>query len=304
MRVRGSGVGGLIATLALWLLTAAAWASPAPQSEAELANQTAAEEDARHLLEELRLPPGAAASAVEPSAAPPALNQPATRELRGEINLTGWWTVPGEPDAILDWIKANPPQESTLTGGGSSVTLGDSANTIKYAEFVWPPVPGVLSHRALFATVGGGMPGTTFLRANAQVTWFLPRPASEQVPASAHVLEVIERRHLGDRTVSILSGRAVQRIIAVINGLPISQPGGRFTATGATRGCPKRRNVHQMELTFRGRRNGPALAEAHQEFPSEYCHPMYLKIGGQNQPPLEGSGVVIRALRRIFATRT
>jgi hypothetical protein len=305
MRVPRSA-GGLIAVvLMLGAGTAVASAAPEPPSEAELANQAAAEADAPHLLEQLRVPPGANPSPTEPPGASPLLDKAPWPESSKLVNLTSWWTVPGEPEAVLDWIKANPPQESILTGGGSTVTLGNGADGIKYAAFAWPPVPSVLSYRSLLATVGAGAAGTTILRADAMVAWFVPRPTSERVPASAHVLEVAEKRHRGDRSITILKSRAVRRIITLVNELPISQPAARFTSRGPIRGCPRRRGSHRMQLTFRRRRNGPPLAEASQEFPPGYCHPMYLKIRGYNrpEPPLEDSYTVIRALRPLLAAR-
>lgn len=291
----GSAAGGLIAIMAtLWVLTAAASASPMPPSEAELANQAAAEEDARRLLEQLRVPPGASPSPTEPAGASPVLDKATGLEWSKLIDVTSWWTVPGEPDEALDWIETNPPQESTWTGGGS-------VNSAKYAAFDWPPVPGLLRLRSLLATVGAGPLETTILRADARIVWFVPRPASERIPTSARVLEVVERHHRNDRTVTIVGGRAVSKIVTLINVLPIAQPDGPVTSTGPTLGCARVRSWHQMQLTFRARQGGPVLAEAHQELPVEYCHPMNLKIHGRPQPPLESSYAVVRVLRPMLA---
>lgn len=283
--------------------TVVASASVTSPGEAELANRSAAEEDARHLLEQLRVPPGASPSPTEPTGASPLLDRapgPAWSKL---IDLTSWWTVSGSPDEVLAWIEANPPQESAPTGGGGAVKLGDSASRMEYAAFDWPSIPDVLRLRSLLATVSAGPSGTTVLRADARVVWFLPRPASERIPASAHVVEVIEQRHRGDQTIATVSGPPVRRITALANGLPVSQPDGRITSSGPRLVCARVRSSHQMRLIFRAREGGPALAEAHQELPAEYCHPMNLRIDGENQPPLEGSYAVIRALRSALAVK-
>ncbi len=287
----------------LWVSAVVASASLIPPSEAELANRSAAEEDAHHLLEQLRVPPGASPSSTEPAGTSSVLDKSPGLEWSRLIDLTSWWTVPGEPDEALNWIEANPPQESALTGGGGIATFGESSNKAKYAEFVWPSIPGVLRLRSLLATVAAGPPGSTILRVDARVVWFVPRPASERVPASARVLEVVEHHHRGDQTVTTISGPAVRKIVMLINGLPIFQPNGRITSVGHVVGCARVRSSHQMQLTFRARKGRPVLAEAHQELPPEYCHPMNLKIRARNQPPLEGSYVVIRALRRMLAPR-
>jgi hypothetical protein len=296
VRASRSAAGGLIATLAILCVTAtAAGASPIPLSEAELANRTAAEEDARHLLEGLRVPPGATFSPTEPVGASPLLGKPPTRELTKQIELTSWWTVPGEPRETLAWIKANPPEGSALTGGGEIVTI--EGDRVEYAQFLWPPVPSVLRRRSLLATVGSGPSGTTILRVDVQVVWFVPRPASERIPRSARLLEVVENRHRRDPKLTVIRGRTAREIVAIINGLPISQPDGRLTSDGARIGCPRVRGFKRMRLIFRARPKGRALAVAHQPLPAGYCHPMALSIRGKNQPPLEGSYAVVRALR-------
>ena len=279
----------------LCVTTTAAGASPIPPSEAELANRAAAEEDARHLLEGLWVPPNATYSPTEPIGASPLLGKPPERELTKQVELTSWWTVPGEPRETLAWIKANPPEESAPTGGGDIVTI--EGDRVEYARFLWPPVPNVLRRRSLLATVGTGPTGTTILRVDAQVVWFVPRPASERIPRSARFLEVVENRSRGNQKLTVFRGQAVRRIVALINGLPISQPDGRFTPDGAQIGCPRVRSSHRMQLTFRARSNGRALAVAHQSLPAGYCHQMGLSIRGKNQPPLEGSYAVVKALR-------
>lgn len=286
----------------LCVIATAAGAAPIPPSEAELANRAAAEEDARHLLEGLRVPPGATFSPTEPVGASPLLDKPPTRELTKQIELTSWWTVPGEPGETLAWIKANPPEESALTGGGGIVTL--EGDRVEYAQFLWPLVPSVLRRRSLLATVGSGSSGTTTLRVDAQVVWFVPRPASERIPRSARFLEVVETRRRRDRKLAVVRGRAVRRIVVLINSLPISQPDGRLTPDGAQIGCPRVRGFKRMRLIFRTRPRGRVLAVAHQPLPAGYCHPMALSIRGKNQPTLEGSYAVVRALRPRLTSRT
>jgi hypothetical protein len=291
--------GGVVATVAVAMLSASmspAATLPWPHSAAGFANLAAAREDARHLLEALRVPPGATPSHKAPTGTPPILLRgngpvPPTTE-----RAKAWWVVPGEPKAAIDWMLANPPL------GTSGYTLGsaaefDSAGRADLVSFTWPAVPNILTDRALYAAVVPGPGGSSILRADALITWFLPRPPEEQIPDSVRILEVADERvPTGTTRLAISRTRAVQRIAALIDGLPAS-------AAGKVN-CLRNRPNHYLRLTFRARRGGPALAEAIQTLPAlGDCQPLTLRIDGTAQMPLGKGQAVYKALKPMLAAQ-
>lgn len=299
----------LLAAVVVLGLAAAALSgkTPAPTSAsaypgeraAEAPNRLAAETDADNLLARLVLPAGSSHSATQPQGSSPHLSQPSqvpgTPKL---IDRPGWWAVPGSPQAVLDAVEQHPPAGSQVSEESSEIRRGVELS--RSIELSWPPVAGVLASRTLLLTAVAEPGGTTGLRADAQVVWIVPRPASERIPARARVLEVDysgggkRARHL-----TVLSHRAVRRVADLIDGLPIVQPSYPHS-------CPAMpAEPRTVTLTFRAALAGRVLAEAvTAEPPGDGCGPMSLEVYGKRRPALDGAWVVLRALRRLRAAQT
>jgi hypothetical protein len=301
--IKAWSVRGPVATAAVLALIAAALSGPTPapafsvypgEGAAEAPNRVAAETDAGNLLARLVLPAGSSYSATQPEGSSPHLSQPS--QVPGTPKLfdrPAWWSVPGSPQAVLESIKQQPPEGSHLFGESSDIQLGvgEVSHSI---EFSWPPVAGVLASRALLLTAVAEPGGTTGLRADAQVVWVVPRPVSERIPARARVLEVdYSKGGKPPREFTVLNRRAVRRIAALIDGLPIVQPIDPHS-------CPAMQaNPRTVTITFRAAPTGRALAEATQVEPPGSCAAMSLEIYGTRRPALTGARAVLRALSEL-----
>jgi hypothetical protein len=299
MGIRSLRLGILVATATAVAVFGgvAVGASSRPASPpTEATNRAAAQEDASDLLGMLELPPGSTYSSVEPAGTNPGLYEFVPRtppEPRTLVDRGGWWIVPGEPNAVLESIEAPPPSGSRLDLHGFRRANAKSPAEVRYAEFKWPPVPGVLGGRELFIVASKQADGTTVLRIDAIVAWIIPHPASEQIPPAAHALDV-EVRRLGSvlKSVTVTNPRAVRKIASLINGLPVRQPDPVLCDFGS--------DGTRYILTFRASPTGPPLAEAAQALPViRGCTFMRLSIGGHRQMPLERAGAVLRKLKSL-----
>jgi hypothetical protein len=265
-------------------------------SRAEAANKAAAETDAGNLLGLLQVPPGATYFSSDPPETNPVLGEPlGSIRARTVVGRVGWWTVPGEETEILHWVEAHPPSGSRLTSVGSFLTSAPGATDAQTAEFTWPPVTGVLRARSLEVAAVNRPGGSTELRAAVKVEWTVPRPPSERIPSAVRVLdvEVTGADERGRRSFTITKQRAVRKISALINDLPVTQP--RRLA------CPRSKiKPPTVRLSFRATRHAPPLAEAVQSRPPGLCRPMALTLRGRQQSPLENGGMVLRGLAAIL----
>jgi hypothetical protein len=295
MRRLGAGA-VVVAMMMLCACASPAVGLPWPHSEAGLANLAAAREDARLLLNALPVPPGATPSLKAPPGTPPILSKGPGRPLPTTAHAWSWWTVPGEPGAAIEWMIANPPAGVASLSSGTAVEFG-SEEQARIGEFTWPEVPNVLTHRMLYAAAVPGSSGSSILRADALVSWFLPRPAEEQIPDSVRVLEVADERIPSGTTRLLISrSRTVRRIAALIDGLPAS------AAEKAK--CLRNRPNHYLRLTFRARPGGPALAEASETLPAlGDCRPLALRLDGKPQMPLAEGQAIYKALATMLAAQ-
>jgi hypothetical protein len=204
---------------------------------------------------------------------------------------TSWWTAPGEPKALSEWMLKHPPAGIGSLGGGMAVTFG-SDETASVAHFAWPQVPKVLTSRALYAAAAPGPAGTSIIRADALVSWFVPRPPQERVPSSARFLEIVERRSSQGRSVEISKPSVARRIASLINGFEVVQPKGGP--------CPKRAPRHRIWLTFRLKEGGPILAKASEGLPAIGCQALHLSVGGKTLLPLDEGQVLYGAVKPML----
>lgn len=256
------------------------------------ARRTAAR-DAKRRLARLRLPPDARRVSGVPGGSGGRLQSPAFEpDTPNLIDLHAWWIVPGDPQAVLAWIKEHPPSGSELKIESSSGYRG--VTTSWDIGFEWPPIKSISNERALLVTVTAGAGNETALRADSQAVWIVPRLLSERVPATVRFLDLsVGRAGEPQRSLAVANTKLVRDIAASINGLPVAQPGASSCSAMPSRPVTVR-------LVFRAVPDGPALAEAEQQEPAGGCNAMGLKIRGKPEPALEESWRVLQRLRGLL----
>lgn len=212
--------------------------------------------------------------------AAPGSGPPATPNV---VDEHAWWVVPGVRADVLAYIDAHPPAGSAPRGVGSGGSYGMTGS--EFQEFVWPPIANVASTRSLVVEVVQLPGGSTGLRADAQVVWVTPRPASEQIPPGTHRLGVsvgsmIAVNKPRQRPFTVTSAKRIRRIVALLDALPAAQPG--------VYNCPADFGIY-VRLVFHARRGVAPLAVA--TIDAGGCRGVGLTIGGRPQPGLAGEGL-------------
>ena len=250
-----------------------------PTASGGAAHRRAAVRDAKLLLGRLVLPAGAQRLAREPAHGS-ALAQPGSRPLTSAlVDRHAWWRLPGKPASVFSYLAAHPPRGATQFMEGS---IGKSGRLVsRTIGFAWPAVPGVLSSRWLIVEVSSLGHRTAGVRADAEVVWTVPRPATERVPHGARVLDV--RRSAPDElSLTVTDLAKVREIAAMLDRLPIVQPG--------IIACPAIFPAPTVTFTFRATASGPALAKASMlaNGPAGACSPIEFSIRGRSEKPLSG----------------
>ena len=296
------GIGlGLVCLCTVVAAPAVAGSSGSHPSEAQ--NHQAALRDGSQLLKHTPLPSAARPSSTEPAGDQGVLSGPAFRI--GITNLVyahAWWTV-NEPQAgrVFKFEKSSQPKNAT-----PDTTCGpmDQAPHWTCVSWIFPPRPGVLGTRELIVKMVGLGHGTTGIRADTEVQWIVPRPASERVPHRVHVIQVVERVPGKAASFSTVLTQAsqVHRVVELTNQLPTLQPADWM--------CPRLPDGHPfVTLTFRASKNGPVLARARQEANDSEaasntgCFAMSFQINGQAQPALINGTRFLRNVGRVIGAK-
>jgi hypothetical protein len=236
--------------------------------------------DAARIIADFRRPPGAVQTGPVKS-----LTSPAVGIGRADVaTATRWWRVPGQPRAVLSWVRAHLPPGFTPDGSGSA-TFRNSSGALVESQgdvFALSPVPGVLPQRQLVVTA---MPyaGQTVLRTDAQVEWLPTRPAAERIPSGVRAVTVtpVSSSHQdprGDRldhAFTVTDQAQVARIVALADGLTVF-PRGVYLCPASFGGA--------MRLAFLDHPGGQVLAR----FSAQYggCGVVSVSIDGKTQPAL------------------
>lgn len=224
--------------------------------------------EARAILGKFVPPPGAVRLAGKPAL--PSGSPTMGLDSATQADATAYWRASGAATTLRAWEKAHIPGSFAR----QDVIAGPpSWNTV----YSLPAVPGVLPVRELnvqFYDAGGG---TTVIMAEAMVSWTLPRPAAEAVPASVTVVTIAPSGPVPPpfpAPVTITSGPVVRQLAALVNGLPRST-----VAAGVP--CPM---AAGFTLTFRAAPGGPPVAVA--DGPGA-CSQVTLTVGGKGEPALQ-----------------
>lgn len=273
-------------------------------------NHRVAERDAAQLLSRLHLPRGVQPAAQEPAGDGGRLaNPPVTDDTPKLVDRHRWWTSDETPSRVLAFVKAHPPENGRYELSGAEGQCAPDTSppkgcqkTSQYVGFLFPARAGVLGDRWLLIEVTRLQDGSTGIRADAQVQWIIPRPASEKVPRQARVINVVRAvpGHRPSVSRTVTSSSRVRRITQLIDRLPIVQPG--------VWSCPRERaGVPVVTFTFRHSRAGAALARARARSDvgnsDTSCDGMSFEIRGHSQNALADGGRFLRAVQRLLGVR-
>jgi hypothetical protein len=313
--------------------------TPRATSPKARANRRAARLDAASLLTKLNLPAGATSVPSEPAHDNGYLAPlPLLESEFASATAHAWWTVPSDPQSVIAAIERDPPAGATQdgTGSGGNFKTGTSELDVDYQ---WPSLAGVLGARLLRVTVtslGGGLTGVL---AQSQSVWIVPRPASERIPAATRIVQINSAvpGAADGGSVTVTRSAQVGAIVALLNRLPIVQPGvtgcpglmlpaKTITMTfgaraGARAGAdagpraradagpgagPRARADAASGARVRARAGGAVLAVLrfvdYRPWKTAYssqCEPVQLSIGGRRRAALDG-GTFIERIERII----
>jgi hypothetical protein len=254
-----------------------------PAARAAAGPEQRAEADAAAILASFAVPSGAtkvaAAPPVDKGALKTAIQIPGTPDL---VDKASWWLAPGKPQQVLAWETKHVPHQYSFEGTG---TVGSSGGVVSIRSdmFSLPDITGVLDSRELVVEVVQDG-AKTAIRVDAQVTWQPGVPAGEKVPAAAKAVTLSMNPGMNQTAkkppepVTITSPAKVGELRALINSLPLTQPGDFH--------CPIELG-DSLKLTFRARTGGAALAVATEILSG--CGGMDLTIGRKSEPELAGA---------------
>jgi hypothetical protein len=211
------------------------------------------------VLRELVLPHGAVEVGSNPAARGVAswLNRsvagaPATPNL---ADYHRFWRVPGQPQAVLAWIKAHRPSAARASGTSRG---GQSGRDVFWSVmFSVPGVPGEVSEVDLGVAVTAAQRGGTAVRADGAAVWLTPRAVGERVPGGVRSVSVFIHHPYGGTfpVSSVRSSGKVSRLVAFVNSREVAQPGAWS--------CPMiGASTRLLELRFLPSAGSPPLAQA------------------------------------------
>ncbi|MGH3149242.1 MAG: hypothetical protein ACRDOB_00720 [Streptosporangiaceae bacterium] len=250
------------------------------------------------MLCEFAVPPGARRLAHIPDVlgdTPEPLPGPAD-----QVERVQFWQVPGSPLDVLAWEKLHVRQALAFLGRGYG---SRGATPVEWDDgYDLPAVPGQASpsgqidSRTMTVSAARAEKGRTDLEVLVLVSWIPPRPAAEGVPSAAQAVTIAVKSDMNlhvtpPAPVTVTDPARVRRIVALVDGLPLSPRGG-FS-------CPADGGA-TLVLTFRAQPGGPALAVA--EPGLEGCEMVSFTIGGQPQPTLgslDGGRLFAASVARI-----
>lgn len=260
------------------------------QTQARLeTNEAVARHDARALLEELRLPPGAVRSASEPSGDRRAL-RPSRVAALNTVGVDEWWTSRAPVAAVIAYVKAHRPHDRGYYQLGVQVSPPPAI-----VFFDWTIDGPHLFSQQLRVTVTRLADGRTGVLADARSVWMVPRPAGERVPAGVRRVVVSLRigrgpdgmRHQHNHVHALTSAPTVAKVVAELNSLPISQPGLMYMCPAIFNGRP------QLTLRFLSAAGATLARTQVSVYPGRHgasgwtsCDPIQFWIGAHRQTSL------------------
>ncbi len=263
------------------------------------ANRAAARREAQRLLTTLTLPAPRVALSAEPRGDRGALRVPGSTLAEEKlVDVPAFWRLRLPASAVLDGIAAHPPRGATRTTSG--IVTGPS-DTVWWETYSWPVVGPRLGTRQLTVALTTLADGETGVRADAQVVWIVPRPATERVPAGVRTIAITRDAYGATPalSLSVTGPGRIARIETLLDRLPTVQPGAWS--------CPAQPTpVPIVALRFRSA-SGGVLARASEDAtvtePTTPCDPLGFSIRGRPKTPLLGGAAFLGSVSRLLGRR-
>lgn len=232
------------------------------------------------------------------------------------VTRTSWWRAPGQPDAVLSWIRAHVPSGFTFSGPGYLTREPHPLNVPPTGDRPWKPlppnskliltqwdqyskpsVPGVLSQRWLLVSAAAYGTNQVAIRVDSEVTWLPAKPAGERIPATAKVVIVAPLPGPGPASayntpVAITDPAKVAKIADAVNGLPVFPRG--------VMSCPADFGGG-LRLTFRATLGGQTLAVVTAD--TSGCGAVEISIGGRPMLTLRGASTLVKQITAVTGPR-
>jgi hypothetical protein len=269
-------------------------------------NERAAARRAVGDLGAVAMPPGSRQVETIPGRAGRALaSGPFTLGTPATVSRHQLWIVPKEPRAAFRWIGRHLPRRYHAGGSGSGG--GGPTGTVNYRIWERAGDRHLLGSMLTVTAVHDGH-GRGAVRLESIATWLAPRPAAEHIPSGVTKIEMrilyvplpeegrviaeegaapIPPANEGEiRSLAITDPRQVGRIVRLVDGLRVGQPGEIFCPGGEIT-QPGEALPGTVHLRFESA-SGKALAEAIQSEPAGPCEPMKFAVRGEWMSELEG----------------
>lgn len=143
-----------------------------------------AHRDAKRMLAELQLPPGAIRLSHEPSGARSWLSySPSVAVFPGLVDVVEFWKVHGSPAHVVAWVERHRPAGSTQGDSGSS------GSAMSWTSFDFPNVGLRLAARELVVDVARLHNGLVGIRVDAQSAALPKLPGNGSGPGAIRIVE-------------------------------------------------------------------------------------------------------------------
>lgn len=243
-----------------------------PQGSAPYGSRAGALRFASGLLARVRLP---TASRPISSPPPPSLRQPVASLLgpggpamANTADTAGLWRVPLPVTQTVAFVRSHPPAGTSRSGQGG----GDGVDDVGFAP---RKVPAWIYQADLNVSIAPDGHRGSVVRTDAQVIWYPPRTAAEQVTGMHAVTITMDTLGASRRTVSrtFTAPRVIARLARILNGLSASPSPEPFS-------CPA--FVFTYSLAFAATRS--ARPSVIVRLPA--CTVIGVSADGRAQPPL------------------
>ena len=281
----------VIAVAAVVVVLGLGSGSSSADSSPTVANRTLAGHEAGRLLSGARVPAGAIAVTTSASG-----DHVSSLQLLGSPSApyvavrTRTWSVPEPAARVAAFLLAHPVS-------GTRPERPTVAEVVFTADRL---ASGLTAERITFVLTRGG-PHATIVHASAMATWVVARPASEVVPAAAHVVDIVRGKpgHAPGIALKVTDPQLTV-VRKLIDSLATVQP-GRFNCPAQINGLPR------VTFIFRAHEGGRILAVAGENAdvvePTTACDPLDFSIGGQARTPLLRGAALLRTVSRIVGHR-